>query len=117
MSKEFDQIIKEITKQNKELHNLDNQISKEVVKDVYEIKKTIKGLESKINKIDQTIIKIYDLLNSITIFIEDAENMSEEDIAEHEDWEAYNEEHFGDDDENDDSLGTDNYWSSHEDES
>lgn len=117
MSKEFDQIIKEITKQNKELHNLDNQISKEVIKDVYEIKKTIKGLENKINKIDQTIVKIYDLLNSITIFIEDAENMSEEDVAEHEDWAAYNEENFGDDDEDDDSLGTDNYWSSHEDES
>lgn len=119
MSKEFDHIIREIAKQNKELHNLDNQISKEVVKDVFEIKKTIKTLENKITKIDFTIGRIYDLLNSITIFIEDAENMHDENMEEDEDWASYNEENFSYNDNNDDEdeESEDTGWGNYEDES
>jgi len=123
VSKEFDHIMQEINKQNKELHNLDNQISKEIVKDIYDIKKSIKILEIKIAKIDQTIERVYDLLNSITIFIENAEELEEmEDDDDEEDWTPYDERNFKygeeeDDDNDNEDIGGDNYWSSHEDES
>lgn len=121
MSREFDQIIKEINKQNKELHNLDNQISKEVVKDIFEIKKNIKTLENKINKIDQTIERVYELLNTITIFIENADELQDmADDDDEEDWTPYDERGFDneeDDDNDNEDIGGDNYWSTHEDES
>jgi chromosome segregation ATPase len=120
MSKEFDQIIKEIAKQNKELHNLDNQISKEVIKDIYDMKKSIKAMENKISKIDQTIEKVYELINNITIFIEDAEAINDMNIDDddEEDWTPYDERNFQYNDDNDEEdIGGDNYWSNHEDES
>jgi seryl-tRNA synthetase len=118
MSKEFDQIIKEINKQNKELHNLDNQINKEIVKDIFEIKKSIKLLDNKISKIDETIEKVYQLLNTITVFIENAEDINDTmDDDDEEDWTPYDERNFGYDDNDHEDIGGDNYWSSNEDES
>lgn len=120
MSKEFDQIIKEINKQNKELHNLDTQINKEIIKDIFDIKKSIKALDIKICKIDETIEKVYELLNTITVLIENAEELNDLDHNDdEEDWTPYDERNFSynDDIEEDEDIGGDNYWSSHEDES
>jgi chromosome segregation ATPase len=113
MSKEFNDIIKEINKQNKELHNIDNSISKEVVKEITELKKSVKNIENKIKSMDDTLVKLFDILNTITVFIEDAESMNEMDLDDEEDWTPYDERNFSynnDEDEDDD-------WGTKEDES
>lgn len=116
MSKEFNDIIKEINKQNKELHNIENNISKEVVKEIAELKKSVKNIETKIRSMDDTLIKLFDILNTITVFIEDAESMNEADLDDEEDWTPYDERNFSynnDEDEEDDGDG----WGVREDES
>lgn len=108
MSRDFDDIFKEINKQNKEIHNMDNHISK----DILDVKKSIKNIEQKMKSMDDTLMKLFDILNSITVFIEDAESINEQDIEDEEDWTPYDERNFSysDDDEDDE-------WSNHEDES
>lgn len=117
MSKEFNDIIREINKQNKELHNIDNNISKEVVKEISELKKSVKNIEHKIKSMDDTLIKLFDILNTITVFIEDAESMNETDLDDEEDWTPYDERNFSynnnDEDDEDDGDG----WGIREDES
>jgi septal ring factor EnvC (AmiA/AmiB activator) len=109
MSKEFNDIIKEINKQNKELHNIDNNISKEVVKEIADLKKSVKNIENKIKSMDDTLVKLYDILNAISVFIEDAESINETDLDDEEDWTPYDERNFSynnDEDEDEDNWGT-----------
>jgi uncharacterized protein YlxW (UPF0749 family) len=104
MSKDFDQISKQILKNNKEIHDMDNKISKDLdalSKDVNLLKKDIKTLS---NKIDSVL----DILNTLAIFIEDAEHIidsedSEEDYQSNEGWlpEVNNWEENRDDDDED----------------
>jgi peptidoglycan hydrolase CwlO-like protein len=54
MSKDFDNIIKQIAKSNQEIHRVDNHLSK----DISEIKKAIKSLD---NKMSILIDKIQEL--------------------------------------------------------
>jgi hypothetical protein len=86
MSKNIDDVIKEVMKSNKEIHNMDNHISK----DISELKKGIKNIENKIkimeNKIDQTI----DLLNTfIALITEENEINLDDEEEEEEDWTPY----------------------------
>jgi chromosome segregation ATPase len=119
MSKEFNDIIREINKQNKELHNIDNSISKEVVKEIADLKKSVKNIENKIRSMDDTLIKLFDILNTITVFIEDAESMNEDDLDDEEDWTPYDERNFSynnNSDDEDDDEDVDG-WGTREDES
>jgi len=54
MSKDFDNIIKQIAKSNQEIHRVDNHLSK----DISEIKRAIKSLD---NKMSILIDKIQEL--------------------------------------------------------
>lgn len=117
MSKEFNDIIKEINKQNKELHNIDNSISKEVVKEIAELKKSVKNIENKIRSMDDTLIKLFDILNTITVFIEDAESMNEADLEDEEDWTPYDERNFSYNNEEEEEEDDGDGWGVREDES
>jgi septal ring factor EnvC (AmiA/AmiB activator) len=118
MSKEFNDIIREINKQNKELHSIDNSISKEVVKEISDLKKSVKNIENKIKSMDDTLIKLFDILNTITVFIEDAESMNGDDLDDEEDWTPYDERSFAyDDEEEDEDEEEESEWNSREDES
>jgi hypothetical protein len=88
MSKNIDDVIREVMKSNKEIHNVDTHLTKDIV----EVKKGIRNIENKIkfleNKIDQAI----DLLNTFTILISDMDDMDDSDIddeEENEDWTPY----------------------------
>jgi predicted nucleic acid-binding Zn-ribbon protein len=75
MSKNIDDVIKEVMKSNKEIHNMDAHISK----DISELKKGIKNIENKIktieNKLDQTI----DLLNTFTMLLTEQDDLDIDD--------------------------------------
>ena len=102
MSKNFDDIAKNIMKNNKELHNVESIISKEIDN----LQKSIKKIELKINSMDQTLIKLFDILNNITIFLEEAEE-SEPELDDEEDWTPYDERNFSSEDYDDDNF---NYY-------
>lgn len=104
MSREFNDIIKEVIKSNKELHKVDDRISKEISeldKEIQGLRKEVKGLSSKLDE-------ILEILNTLTIFIEDAESIIDEedhddDYQSNEGWlpEVNNWEENYEDDEND----------------
>lgn len=88
MSKNIDDVIKEVMKSNKEIHNMDSHLSK----DIGEIKKSIKNIENKMKILDQKIEQTIDILNTFTILIADMEDANEADIddeEENEDWTPY----------------------------
>jgi hypothetical protein len=90
MSRDFDDISKQIIQQNKDLKNRDSSISK----DISDLKKSVKNIEAKIKSMDDTLIKLFDILNTITVFIEDTESMDEVDLDDEEDWTPYDERNF-----------------------
>lgn len=78
MSRNIDDVIKEVVKSSKELHKVDDKLSKEIgsiEKEILTLKKDIKGLASKIDE-------ILNILNTLTIFIEDAEQIIQDEDAE-----------------------------------
>lgn len=105
MSRDFDNIIKEVMKSNKDLNKLDDKFSKEINlldRDIQGLRKEVKGLSSKLDE-------ILEILNTLTIFIEDAESIideedHEEEYQSNEGWlpEVNNWEENYDEDENDD---------------
>jgi len=110
MSRDFDDISKQIIQQNKDLKSRDSSMSK----DISDLKKSVKNIESKIKSMDDTLIKLFDILNTITVFIEDAESIN--DSEDEEDWTPYDERSFAYDDEDDDDEDVDG-WGTREDES
>lgn len=92
MSKDIDQILKEIMKQNKELHNVDSHLSKDMV----ELKKYIKNIENRTKAIDEKLTQLINIINSLTIFIADEDE--DEDSVENEDWTPYDESIYADED-------------------
>jgi hypothetical protein len=99
MSRDFDDIAKNIVKQNKEIHNIENNISK----DIDNLHKSIKKIETKINAMDETLIKLFEIMNNITIFLEDAEE-SEPELDDEEDWTPYDERNFSYEDDSDEDY-------------
>lgn len=111
MSRDFDDISKQIIQQSKELKGIDNHISK----DISDLKKSIKNIENKIKSMDDTLVKLFDILTSITVFIEDAENINDEDLEDEEDWTPYDERNFSYSEDEDEDEESD--WNNREDES
>lgn len=80
MPKDIDDIFKELTKQNKEMAALEHSVSKDLEglsKEISQIHKEQKNIASKIDT-------VLDILNMLSIFIED-----ESDVEEEEDEESY----------------------------
>ena len=105
MSKDIENIMREVMKSNKEIHNMDGHISK----DITEMKRQIKSLETKIVKMDETLKKVYDTLEAITIALHDAEieeAMMEdlEEQEESEDWTPYEDRNFTFDQDDDEDI-------------
>lgn len=98
MSREFDNVLKEINKNHKELYQADSKVSREinsVQKDLDALKRDIKSLN---NKVDLLL----DILNNLTIMVLDEEEISELDdqdefdsnegwLPENDDWDNYEE--------------------------
>jgi hypothetical protein len=102
MSKNIDDVIKEVMKSNKEIHDMDNHLTKDNV----EVKKGIKNIENKIKLLENKIDQAIDILNTFTILISDMDDMDDSDIddeEENEDWTPYDqkEDYEPDDDEDD----------------
>jgi chromosome segregation ATPase len=113
MSKDFDHVMKEIIKSNKEIHNIDKTINK----DMTDLQRQIKNIEQKISKMDNTLERILDILNSITVFIEENDENAP-DLDDEEDWTPYDERNFNyndntDDDDEDNYIG-DGDWDNEE---
>jgi hypothetical protein len=88
MSKNIDDVIKEVMKSNKEIHDMDNHLTKDIV----EVKKGIKNIENKMKLLENKIDQAIDLLNTFTILISDMGDMDDSDIddeEENEDWTPY----------------------------
>ena len=95
MTKEFDQILRELNKQNKDLHSIDTTVSKALVKDISDLKKSTKNIEAKIVLMEKVLNQLFELINNITIFIDDAEDIANsEDLDDEEDWTPYDERNF-----------------------
>ena len=113
MSRDFDDISKQIIQQSKELKGIDNHISKDIV----DLKKSIKNIENKLKAMDDTLVKLFDILTNITVFIEDAEDINNEDLEDEEDWTPYDERNFSYNNNDDEDDEEESEWNNHEDES
>lgn len=91
MSKNIDDVYKEINKTNKEIHNMDSHLSKDIV----EIKRSVKNIENKIKLLDTKIGQAVELLNNFTILIADADEDDadldhlNDDLNESDEWSPY----------------------------
>ena len=115
MSRDFDDISKQIIQQSKDLKGIDNHISKDIV----DLKKSIKNIENKLKSMDDTLVKLFDILTSITVFIEDAEDINDEDLEDEEDWTPYDDRNFSykDKDRDDEDDDNNDEWGIKEDQS
>lgn len=91
MSKDFDDILREINKSNRELHNMDNNLSK----DIANLKKDLKSINAKIDM-------VLEILNNFTIMLLDEEEGDDE---------------FEDYDTDQTWVPEEDDWSNHEDDS
>jgi hypothetical protein len=108
MSKSFDDTMKQIMNNGKQLNLFDNNIS--------EIKDSIKILDNKIDSINEKLGILIDIVNSLSVFIEDAEDINDQDMEDdEEDWTPYDERNFLYRDRNDED--DDDEWSNSEDQS
>ena len=69
MTKEIENIMKEVIKNNKELHGIDNGLSK----DISELKKGMKNIESKLNSMDRQLSLVLEILESFTLILDEEE--------------------------------------------
>lgn len=108
MSKDIENIMKEVIKSNKEIHNIDRSMSLDII----DLKKGIKNIENKIKSMDDTLTKLFDIMNTIIILIEESENYEEdvEEESEKEEWTPYDEENFSYEDSYDDDDDNDTYF-------
>ena len=80
MSKDFDNIIKEINKSHKELHQVDSKLSKElsdVNKDITNIKKDIAGIKVQVREVSNKIDMVLEILNNFTLMVMDDEGLQD----------------------------------------
>lgn len=73
MSRDIDDVVKEVIKSNKEIHKVDDKLSREISS----IDKDIKILQKEVKSISSKIDLILDLLNTLTVFIEDSEEIND----------------------------------------
>jgi seryl-tRNA synthetase len=75
MSRDFDNIIKEISKSHKELHNVEHKFSKEILdlgKDIANNNKEIIAIKKEIKDIGNKIDNVLEILNTLIVFIEES---------------------------------------------
>lgn len=75
MSRDINDIIKEVVKQTQDLQKADNKLTN----DVSDISKEIQTIKKDIQNVSEKIDDILDVLNTLTIFIEDNENIVDDD--------------------------------------
>ena len=80
MTKDIENIMKEVIKNNKELHGIDNGLSK----DISELKKGMKNIESKLNSMDRQLSLVLEILESFTLILDE-----EEEKEQNESWTPY----------------------------
>jgi predicted S18 family serine protease len=95
MSKDFDDTMKQIIKNGKQMNNFDENI--------FEIKNYIKSLDAKIESIDEKLGLLIDIINNLSIFISEEEEEQESDEFSDSEWSPYNS-YEEDDDESDNYL-------------
>ncbi|NDG30453.1 hypothetical protein EB118_10330 [bacterium] len=71
MSKDIDNIIKNVLANNKEIHNMENHISR----DMNDLKRSIKHINTQIQSINDKIEQILEIMNTFTIMLEEEENL------------------------------------------
>ena len=107
MPKNIDDVIKEVVKNNKDLHTLDAR----TLKDIKELKTSIKKIDDKIKKIDETLQKAFSILQDITVVLDEVDEHNDynnEENDESEEWTPYDDRNFDleeeDDDEDEEAL-------------
>jgi regulator of replication initiation timing len=80
MSKNIDDVIKEVIKTNKDLHKVDVRFSK----DLLDMQKDIAGIYREIKTMSAKVDSMIEIISALTIFIEEAE-----DILDDEDGDEY----------------------------
>ncbi len=80
MAKEIENIMKEVIKNNKELHGIDTSLSK----DISELKKGMKNIESKLSSMDRQLSLVLEILESFTLILDE-----EEEKEQNESWTPY----------------------------
>lgn len=109
MSRDIDNLMKRVMENTLESQQTEIRVSK----DISELRRHIQSIEIKVDAMDQTLMKLFDILNSISLLIEDAQYP--EDEEEVEDWTPYNENNFSFDDDDEDDNFYDSYNSYDED--
>lgn len=83
MSRDFDNSMKKILDNNKELHKDNN-------KDLIDLKKTLKNIDDRLSGLEEKIDIMLDILNSLTLMVfeeeEDDEDNDQEDFDSNEGW-------------------------------
>ena len=98
MSRDFDQNMKKIIDSNKELNKDNDKFQKELA----DIKKMVKGLDTRLISLEDKIDQIFEIMNTLTVMIyEEGEDL--EDEVENEDWTPYDEHNWQNDEDDDDS--------------
>ena len=69
MTKDIENIMKDVIKNNKELHGIDTGLSK----DISELKKGMKNIESKLNSMDRQLSVVLEILESFTLILDEEE--------------------------------------------
>ena len=69
MAKDIENIMKEVTKTNKEIHSIDTTLSKDIV----ELKKSMKNIESKLSSMDRQLSLVLEILESFTLILDEEE--------------------------------------------
>lgn len=103
MSREYDNLLKEVLKQGKQVSTLDSHLNK----DILEIKKTLKNIENRTKSVDNKVSQILEILNTLTIFIASDDDMDFDAPREQEEWnpyESYTEDYEYSDNEDDDDT-------------
>lgn len=105
MSKEFDNIIKEINKNHKELYQVDFKITKDISdlnKDVANIKKDISLIKVQLREISNKIDMTLEILNNFTLMLMDEGEQDLDDYDTDQTWVPNEDDWKTDTEENDD---------------
>jgi predicted nucleic acid-binding Zn-ribbon protein len=89
MSRDIENIMREISKSHKEIHAIDNHLSK----DILDIKKSVKTIENKLGDMEDKLEQAIEMLNMFTILIADQTNQEIDEYSEEDDeddeWNPY----------------------------
>jgi predicted nucleic acid-binding Zn-ribbon protein len=89
MSRDIENIMREISKSHKEIHAIDNHLSK----DILDIKKSVKTIENKLGDMEDKLEQAIEMLNMFTVLIADQTNQETDEYSddddEDEEWSPY----------------------------